>query len=325
MEFIITIIKFVIISTFIQLSLASILTLTGKTKNRNKGSSNLSFDELFLDYSDIPNTQKYTARDEALLDYREYEANSNKVIILLHGSGWHSQYFLPLAKHLSHTNTAWVYTPDLRGHGKSPSKRGDINYIDQLEDDLEDFIKFVKTIHADKEIIIAGHSSGGGLVIRFAGSIYGNIADGYLLLSPFLKYNAPTMRKNSGGWAFPYTPRIIGLSIFNTLGIHWFDFLPAIEFDMPDNAKDGTETLSYSFRLNTGYAPRNYKKDLSKINVPLLLMAGSEDESFYPLQFEPEISKYTDADFKIVENTGHMGIVLKEEAFINIEQWLKHL
>ena len=46
-------------------------------------------------------------------------------------------------------------------------------------------------------LIMGGHSSGGGLAIRFAGSQYGQKANAYLLMSPFLKYNAPTTRLNS--------------------------------------------------------------------------------------------------------------------------------
>ena len=39
---------------------------------------------------------------------------SDKVMILLHGSGWHSQYFLPLAEFISSEGLAQVYTPDFR-------------------------------------------------------------------------------------------------------------------------------------------------------------------------------------------------------------------
>lgn len=129
---------------------------------------------------------------------------------------------------------AQVYTPDLRGHGHAPIKRGDIDYVGQLEDDLADFIATIRKAHPHALLLMGGHSSGGGLAIRFAGSRYGKLAHGYVLLSPFLKYNAPTMRANSGGWATPYTARIIGLTMLNNVGIHWFDALPAIRFNMPE-------------------------------------------------------------------------------------------
>ena len=87
------------------------------------------------------------------------------------------------------------------------------------------------------------------------GGRHGGLAEAYLLLAPYLKYNAPTMRNNSGGWASPYVGRIIGLSMLNNLGFHALDDLPVIEFNMPRQVRDGTETLVYTQRLNTGLAP----------------------------------------------------------------------
>lgn len=170
---------------------------------------------------------------------------------------------------------------------------------------------------------MGGHSSGGGLVIRFAGSQYGQQADAYILLSPFLKYNAPAIRPNSGGWAHAYTGRIAGLTMLNNLGIHWFDHLTVIEFSMPEEARDGTETLSYSHRLNTGYAPHKYKKDLSAITQPLLVAAGTNDESFIADQFEPVISQYTTVQVKLLSGLSHMGVVVSPDIRPIIKDWLE--
>ena len=120
------------------------------------------------------------------------------MLILVHGSGYHSQYLLPLAEFISTEGQAQVYTPDLRGHGSTSDRRGDVDYIDQLEDDLADLIAFVIGGDPKTKLIIGGHSSGGGLVIRFAGSQYGQQADAHILLSPFLKPIIPAP-KSSGG------------------------------------------------------------------------------------------------------------------------------
>ncbi|WP_232504216.1 alpha/beta hydrolase [Shewanella benthica] len=147
----------------------------------------IDFSEMMLDYSDMPALQSYTARDGTQLDYRYYPSDSNKVLILLHGSGWHSQQFFPLAKYISEQGLAKVVTPDLRGHGMSPKRRGDIDYLGQFEDDLVDLIGQLKQDAELKDvknssIIMGGHSSGGE---------YGDLADAYLLLAPFIYYNAP--------------------------------------------------------------------------------------------------------------------------------------
>ncbi|MDM8534733.1 alpha/beta fold hydrolase [Clostridiaceae bacterium HSG29] len=322
MENILKILGFVIISLLIQLVIATVLIVTGKSKNLNCDNNKLKFDELYIDYSNIPQLKPFKARDGQEIFYREYESNSDKNLILIHGSAWHSQYFMSLAESISKNNVARVFTPDLRGHGKMTETRGDIKYINQYEDDLADFVEVIKNQYPNSKVIIGGHSSGGGLVIRFAGSRYYKEADAYLLLAPFIKYNASTVRKNSGGWAHPYTRRIAGLSMLNTLGIHWLDFLPAIEFNMPKEARDSTETLVYSHRLNTGYAPRNYKKDLARIQVPLIVIAGLEDESFISEQFEPLVTQYTEADVKLIPETTHMGVVTGQEVQGILKKWI---
>jgi non-heme chloroperoxidase len=314
-----------LISVVIYFGIASVMIAVGKPNKSTVDQQNLNFKELYIDYSSLPELQSFNARDGKELYYRYYPAQSNNTVILIHGSGWHSQYFLPLAEFISSENLAQVYTPDLRGHGTNPDRRGDVDYIEQLDDDLADFVAVIKEKNPKTFIIMGGHSSGGGLAIRFAGSKYGDQVNAYLLLSPFLKYNAPTVRPNSGGWAVPYTGRIAGLTMLNNVGISWFNYLTVIEFNMPEEARDGTETLSYSFRMNTAYAPRNYKKDLSAIYQPVLVVAGTEDESFYADQFGPVISQYTEARIELLEGVTHMGVVIGEEIHPVVWEWLKGL
>ena len=54
----------------------------------------------------------------------------------------------------------------------------------------------------------------------------------------------------AGGWANLNFRRLYGLLALNAIGIHGFDGLPIIEFNKPAKFWDGTETLSYSHRLN---------------------------------------------------------------------------
>lgn len=316
---------FVLISAVIYFGIAAVLIIGGKPKKSPQDQGSLAFKELFVDYTNLPHLKSFTARDGQQLAYRHYPAQSNKVIILLHGSGWHSQYFLPLAEFISSEGLAQVYTPDLWGHGSTPERRGDVDYIGQLEDDLADLIAMIRKDHPKAMLIVGGHSSGGGLAIRFAGSKYRQQADAYMLLSPYLQYNAPTIRPKSAGWAQPYTRRIIGLVMLNNVGIRWFNHLIVIDFNMPKEARNGTETLSYSYRLNTSYAPRNYKKDLSAINQPLFVVAGTADETFFADQFEPVISQFTKVQVKILQDVTHMGVVVSPGVQPVIKEWLKGL
>jgi len=318
----INILYFLLISVVVYFGIALVLIFSGRPKKSAQVS--LAFSELLFEYENLPPLDKFKARDNAILSYRYYPSQSNTIIILLHGSGWHSRYLLPLAAFLSSEGLARVFTPDLRGHGYTPERRGDVEYVDQFEDDLADFIVFLLKDNSNAFLILGGHSSGGGLAIRFAGSRYGNLVDAYFLLSPFLKYNAPTMRLNSGGWANPYKKRIIGLTMLNNLAIHSFDYLPAIEFNMPNEVCDGTETLIYSHRLNTAYAPHSYKNDLAAIKQPLLVVAGTADEAFWADRFEPVIKKYTEATVKLLPDVTHIGLIVGPEVRPIVKKWLEN-
>lgn len=300
------------------------LSLIAFGKGKHPEGGKLGFGDLLsLEYDGLPELQTYTARDGAALPYRYYPAETSDVLILLHGSGWHSRYLLPLAKFLSSSNLAQVYTPDLRGHGENPQKRGDIDYIGQYEDDLADLIEVIRKQTPDARIIMSGHSSGGGLALRFAGSQHGNQAEAYLLLAPYIAYNAPTVRPNAG-WAAVHTGRIIGLTMLNGVGIKVFNGLPVIDFNMPREARDGTETLQYTFRLNTGYAVLNYKaaqQAFANIHQPLLLIVGSEEELFIPEEYEPMISPHTKADIHIVDGLSHMGVAVSDRIHGIIRDW----
>ncbi len=304
----------------------TLLITLGSPQQPTTANQKLDFKELFIDYSKIPKFKQYTARDGAALYYRHYPSNAYYTLILLHGSSWHSRYFFPLANYLSKNNVAEIYTPDLRGHGHSPIRRGAVNYIGQIEDDLADLIASIKKENPGKKIILGGHSSGGGLTIRFAGSKYGKQISAYLLLAPYLKHDAPTTRPNSGEWAQPHISRIIGLAMLNNLGITRFNYLPIMKFNMPKEARDGTETLIYSFRLNASLTPRDYKKDLMAIerDQPLLLIAGGKDESFYADKFELIISQYNkNGEVKIMKGITHMGVVMSPGVGPVIQEWVK--
>jgi len=164
-------------------------------------------------------------------------------------------------------------------------------------------------------------------VIRFAGGEHGGLMDRAVLLAPFVQYDAPMTRENSGGWARPLTRRIVGLSMLNMAGIHALDHLTAIEFAMPEAVLDGPEghraTTSYSWRLNQGFAPRrDWREDVASL-PPFLLVAGAEDEAFVAEAYEPEFAAVSDAgEYVVLPGVGHLGVVDDPRALNAVMQFL---
>ena len=214
-----------------------------------------------------------------------------------------------LAKH------AWVAVPDLRGHGLSPERRGDVDHIGQLEEDVADLVDQLKD--DTHRVTVVGHSSGGGLVVRMAGGIYRDRMDKAVLLAPFLQYDAPTVRPNSGGWAKPLRRRLVGISMLNNVGISAFNGMTVIQFAMPEAVIVGplghTATTAYSFRMNQGYGPRrDYLKDVAQL-PPFLLIVGSMDEAFVADQFQEVLGQASqNGTYQIFEGLGHLDIVNDE-------------
>lgn len=275
----------------------------------------------------LPALQPFEARDGTTLSYRHYPSESDTALVLVHGSGTDSRYLATFVRGLAASGAAAVYTPDIRGHGPSPVRRGDIDYIKQLEDDLADLIAHIEVVNPQlTRIVVGGHSSGGGLAIRFAGGTHGHRANAYLLLAPYLGYDAPTVRKNSGGWADPKVTRIIAISILNELGMTHFNKLPVLHFNLPPEYRQGSETLAYSYRLMKGFAPANWQNDLSSMAAPVLLITGSDDEAFFAERFEPTLRPIVPhADIVTVPNASHLSLVVNKEGIKTAYHWLQAL
>lgn len=255
-----------------------------------------------------PQVENVEMRDGYGLQVRSYSNGDGPLIVLVHGSGWNGLQFSALAPQLGGT----VLVPDLRGHGVQPGRRGDLDYIGQLEDDLADLI--TAKVAPGQKVVLIGHSSGGGLVVRFAGGTQSALMDGAVLLAPFLHHRAPTMRPNSGGWARPLLRRIIGLSMLNAVGVTAWNHLPVIQFNMPTEVLEGPlghlATTTYSYRLNQSYAPRsNYLSDIRSL-PGFLLLAGAQDEAFVADAYRPLMEAETaKGTYQILADVGHLDLV----------------
>lgn len=318
--------NFIAVSILVYLVIALVLILSQGPKQMS-GTAGLDFSQQ-LDQPDHPKLIRttYTARDGAELAVLHLKSNRENapLLILLHGSGWHGQQFDALAQKL--VGAADILVPDLRGHGANPPRRGDVNYLGQYDDDLADLIKTYA--REGQKIVLGGHSSGGGLVVRFAGGTYGEMIDGAIMMAPFLKYNAPTTRQNSGGWAHPLTRRLIGLSMLNAANISTLNHLVVMQFTMPQQVLDGplgqTATLAYSYRLNQSYAPRDaYLEDIKAL-PKFMLVVGSKDEAFFADQYQPLMQKITDKGrYHLVAEANHLEVVNAPETLQLITKFLK--
>ncbi|MBT9384278.1 lysophospholipase [Pseudooceanicola sp. CBS1P-1] len=250
-------------------------------------------------------------RDGLELPVRRLEGPEGApLVIALHGSGWHGGQFDGLAPLLA--RHADVVIPDLRGHGRAPGRRGDVDHIGQLEEDIVDLIgAFARP---GQKVVLLGHSSGGGLAVRFAGGAFGSRIHGAVLLAPYLGWKAPTARPASGGWTRAMPRRMIGLGMLNALRIHAFDRLTVLQLDMPEEVLNGPQRdlarTAYSWRMVLSYGPRrDWTRDVAAL-PKFLLLAGEKDEAFRAGLYAPAMSAVTRrGDYHLLPGLGHLDLV----------------
>lgn len=270
-----------------------------------------------VDLSGLPAVERYQARDGSSLGFRHYGvggASTGRVAIVIHGSSGSSGGTIHALSEALASRGVETFALDMRGHGVSGT-RGDIGYVGQLEDDLADFVGVIRKTRPASPITLIGHSSGGGFALRVAGSPIQNLFERTVLLAPYLGYNAPTTRPNSGGWANADVPRILALTALRGAGINCCEALPVLAFAVPANSEKNL-TGTYTDRLMRNFAVRgDYRRDLAHVTKPLTIFSGADDELMLADKYAEAVQAIVPSvDVKLIDGTDHMGIVASRKA-----------
>ncbi|MBN2524340.1 MAG: lysophospholipase [Bacteroidales bacterium] len=199
--------------------------------------------------------------------------NAKAVIHLIHGLGEHSGRYSYWAEKLVGEGFA-VRAFDLRGHGRSEGKRGYSSGYYKLLNDIDTFLEIKEEVYSSIPSFLYGHSLGGNLVLNYA--IQKNSAvDGLIVSSPWLELINP-----------PSKPKLFAVHVISNL----FPGLLAPNGLKPEDlSRDLRIVHSYKqddlvhdrigIKLFTEAYEAGIRASLSiyKINVPLLIMHGSED------------------------------------------------
>jgi alpha-beta hydrolase superfamily lysophospholipase len=261
-----------------------------------------------VDRSDMPAADHFQARDGTTLAVRHYPPRKpgvTQIAVLVHGSSGSSIAVHALARALADHGVE-TFAPDIRGHGQSGS-RGDIAYLGQLDDDLADLVTEIRKSHPAAPLTLIGHSAGGGFALRVAASPIQNLFARTVLLAPYLGYNAPTGRPDSGGWARADLPRVLALVALRRLGLPWAESLPTLAFAVPpDSVAFLTET--YSFRLMRNFAVSgDFRDDFAAAIRPIAIFAGAADELMFSEKYQEAVGDR--ATVRVIGGVNHMGIV----------------
>lgn len=240
--------------------------------------------------------ETFQTRQCDVLSYRIYPALSENLVILYHGVGSDSRYLCVLASALAASGKATVVTPDFRCHGASYKLSDNIS-PSQLEIDLEELIIHIKSKRAVSRIILAGHSLGGGFVLKVATSEIRSQFSNFLALAPYLPPSFQSFREDLGGW----------VSFENG----------SMTVLLPKEYQTGFEKLQYSAQYLKAAEPGlDIIEALQALKPPLKILTGAQDEVAAPVKHE-QLFLTAGIDFNLLPGLDHLGIVSKPEQVLS--------
>lgn len=216
---------------------------------------------------------------------RAYEPKTtvDEVLIVYHGGGVNSDAgYDILAQQLSYALPVCVYLIDIRGHGRSAGSRGDALSPEQIWQDVDEVIDYVRASFTDARIHLLGHSSGGGLLLNYFTqySLSRNV-ESLILLAPALgPFSPPNLNRNCSvpfasinRWTFIINAMSGGLFCGHCTGVK-LNFPCEVINSRPDFIQ------TYSVNMANALTPRNPARQLKEISIPLTIMLAEHDELF---------------------------------------------
>lgn len=125
--------------------------------------------------------------DGSKLFVRSWKTASPTVLLLLHGLGAHSGWFIDMGNELAARGLN-VYTVDHRGFGRSEGHPGHIDSYQLYVKDIKALVEEIGRRHAGARIFMLGHSMGGIFTAHYAAN-YGQTLAGTLFLNPWIQDN----------------------------------------------------------------------------------------------------------------------------------------
>ena len=242
-------------------------------------------------FKDIP-VQYLTAPDTAKLAYREIgKPTGNIAFIFIPGSTMYGYYYIPMITELAKYNI-FVRIIDIRGHGDSDGTRGDVPNENTLIDDLALHIHDLKLKNPGINIVIGGHSMGGGICGRYLEHYGYDSVKGVVYIAPLFHYMQPGMKN----------PGYVDVSIIKFLfgGNHTM-----YQFYHP-SSDDPKLVREYSNIMAEASMVKDFPKFRKNHSTNAVYIIGKEDELFEwnkSLQiFENKNVKYI-----VLEKTGHLN------------------
>jgi acylglycerol lipase len=255
------------------------------------------------------------------LDYKLYyqswlsQEAPKAVIIIAHGIVEHSGRYQRIANYLAEKSYA-VYAFDYRNHGRSQGQKGHVDDFAYFIDDLRTFYQLVKSKHPNNKIFLFGHSMGAAISLAYSEKYSAELAGIMVSGSPLCIQ--------------PQLPTAVIALIYPLALI--VPRMPFYRLDSSTLSSDKKVVDSYDndplvFRgklttrllLSFLWELHKIRAGLSKIQVPILIMHGSEDKLCLPAGSESALRGISSTDKVIQIYQGFFHEILNEPQYAEVQ------
>jgi alpha-beta hydrolase superfamily lysophospholipase len=248
------------------------------------------------------------------------------VVVIAHGFGEHGGCYGEVAERLGSSLDVDVVAPDLRGHGRSPGRRGVTRRYDDLVADVRAALAWSARERPGLPVFLLGHSNGGLLALRLAADRpAGAIPAALIVSNPAIRIVTPIPRAKLmfGRVLLRYAP--------------WFTLAGKLEPDLMtrDPAKQRehlTDPLRHGrisppFFFGMAAAGLHVAEHAGAIARPTLMLLGGSDPVI-----DPDFSRQVfdrlgspDKDLRLYPEMRHepLNELGRERVFTDIEDWMR--
>ncbi|WP_226666726.1 alpha/beta fold hydrolase [Metabacillus litoralis] len=234
-------------------------------------------------------------------------------VVLIHGFCGDSHYWKYIVPHLVKKNR--VLTVDLRGHGDSSTPKNDF----EITDFADDISSLLTSLRIERATLI-GHSLGGYISLAFAEKYPDKLCGLSLVHSTALPDTTEAKENRENGiqkitknGIKPFIDELVP-NLFSMTNREELEY----QVKLVKNIGYGTSEFGAIGALNAMKNRPNRNEVLQDLIVPILLVAGSDDE-IIPQErtFSVENDNMHQA---VIENSGHMSMLEQPDKLVEVLQ-----
>lgn len=240
------------------------------------------------------------------------------VVVIAHGLCEHLNRYDYVTAVLNQNGFS-VYRYDQRGHGLSEGPRVYFSDYREMAEDCFSVFDLAKSENPEKKVFVLGHSMGGETVALF-GTLYPEVADGFILSGALTRYNNPIMGSDFPIQAPPdhYVDNALGDGVCSDPAV--------VQAYLDDPLVEKKISISLINQIHEGvdFLKANPKEFID----PVLILHGANDGLVAckdSLEFFDEIAS-PDKGLQIYPRLFHeiLNEPVRDEVLSDILRWLGH-